>query len=124
MLKMLTVQKMESTACRILRTTGGAAMKQESRTPIPNIDIGKVYDSRYGESDINVEAFGKLAEFFGRNMPVHRHDRFFQLHYLASGQIACIWKISTMWRRHRCFSLPRPRCRMLSLPRPMPKAMC
>ncbi|WP_374557357.1 4-hydroxyphenylacetate catabolism regulatory protein HpaA [Aquitalea pelogenes] len=62
-------------------------MKQESRTPIPNIDIGKVYDSRYGESDINVEAFGKLAEFFGRNMPVHRHDRFFQLHYLASGQI-------------------------------------
>jgi AraC family 4-hydroxyphenylacetate 3-monooxygenase operon regulatory protein len=38
-------------------------MKQESRTPIPNIDIGKVYDSRYGESDINVEAFGKLAEF-------------------------------------------------------------
>jgi AraC family 4-hydroxyphenylacetate 3-monooxygenase operon regulatory protein len=62
-------------------------MKQENRTPIPNIDIGKVYDSRYGESDINVEAFGKLAEFFGRNMPVHRHDRFFQLHYLASGQI-------------------------------------
>jgi AraC family 4-hydroxyphenylacetate 3-monooxygenase operon regulatory protein len=62
-------------------------MKQENRTPIPNIDIGKVYDSRYGESDINVESFGKLAEFFGRNMPVHRHDRFFQLHYLASGQI-------------------------------------
>jgi len=62
-------------------------MKPNSRTPIPNIDIGRVYDSRYGESDINVEAFGKLAEFFGRNMPVHRHDRFFQLHYLASGQI-------------------------------------
>lgn len=62
-------------------------MGQNRRTPIPNIDIGRVYDSRYGESDINIEAFGKLAEFFGRNMPVHRHDRFFQLHYLASGQI-------------------------------------
>lgn len=62
-------------------------MKPNRHAPIPNIDIGKVYDSRYGESDINVEAFGKLAEFFGRNMPVHRHDRFFQLHYLASGQI-------------------------------------
>ncbi|PXX49185.1 4-hydroxyphenylacetate catabolism regulatory protein HpaA [Aquitalea magnusonii] len=62
-------------------------MAQNRPTPIPNINIGKVYDSRYGESDINIEAFGKLAEFFGRNMPVHRHDRFFQLHYLASGQI-------------------------------------
>ncbi|MBI3146855.1 MAG: 4-hydroxyphenylacetate catabolism regulatory protein HpaA [Pseudogulbenkiania sp.] len=62
-------------------------MKAHERTPIPNIDIGKVYDTRYEESDVHYEAFGKLAEFFGRNMPVHRHDRFFQVHYLASGQI-------------------------------------
>ena len=62
-------------------------MKTRERTPIPNIDIGRVYDSRYEESDVHYEAFGKLAEFFGRNMPVHRHDRFFQVHFLASGQI-------------------------------------
>jgi AraC family 4-hydroxyphenylacetate 3-monooxygenase operon regulatory protein len=57
------------------------------RTPIPNIEIGKVYDTRYEEADVHYEAFGRLAEFFGRNMPVHRHDRFFQIHYLASGQV-------------------------------------
>ncbi|MEQ6291561.1 4-hydroxyphenylacetate catabolism regulatory protein HpaA [Vogesella sp. GCM10023246] len=57
------------------------------RTPIPNIDIGKEYDSRYAAAEVSYERFGKLAEFFGRNMPVHRHDRFFQVHYLASGQI-------------------------------------
>ena len=57
------------------------------RTPIPNIDIGKIYDSRYAAAEVSYERFGKLAEFFGRNMPVHRHDRFFQVHYLSCGQI-------------------------------------
>lgn len=57
------------------------------RQPIPNIDIGKVYDSRYEAQEVSWERFGKLAEFFGRNMPVHRHHSFFQLHYLSSGQI-------------------------------------
>ncbi|UJB30124.1 4-hydroxyphenylacetate catabolism regulatory protein HpaA [Chromobacterium sp. Beijing] len=54
---------------------------------IPNIDIGKAYDSPYESVDIHCESFGRLAAFFGRNMPVHRHDRFLQLHYLASGDI-------------------------------------
>ncbi len=57
------------------------------RSPIPNIDIGKEYDSPYAAAEVSYERFGKLAAFFGRNMPVHRHDRFFQVHYLASGQI-------------------------------------
>lgn len=62
-------------------------MNHRKTLAIPNIDIGKVYDSRYEDADVSYESFGKLAEFFGRNMPVHRHDRFFQVHYLASGQI-------------------------------------
>ncbi|WP_374442346.1 4-hydroxyphenylacetate catabolism regulatory protein HpaA [Pseudomonas panipatensis] len=58
-----------------------------TRTPIPNIDIGQVYDLRYADSEVHYEELGKLADFFGRNMPVHRHDRFFQVHYVKSGSV-------------------------------------
>lgn len=55
--------------------------------PIPNIDIGQVYDQRYADADVHYEALGNLADFFGRNMPAHRHDRFFQVHYVKSGTV-------------------------------------
>ncbi|WP_095059480.1 4-hydroxyphenylacetate catabolism regulatory protein HpaA [Pseudomonas sp. Irchel s3f7] len=58
-----------------------------TRAPIPNIDIGQVYDLRYADADVHYEKLGLLADFFGRNMPVHRHDRFFQLHYVKSGSV-------------------------------------
>lgn len=58
-----------------------------SRPPIPNIDIGQVYDQRYVDEEVHYEELGKLADFFGRNMPVHRHDRFFQVHYVKSGSV-------------------------------------
>jgi len=54
---------------------------------IPNIHIGKVYDQRYAEADIHYEALSKLAGFFGRNMPAHHHDRFFQVHYVCNGEV-------------------------------------
>ena len=54
---------------------------------IPNIDVGKVYDQRYEGLDIHCEVFSKLADFFGRNMPVHWHDCYFQIHYLHQGQL-------------------------------------
>jgi len=56
-------------------------------TPIPNINIGQVYDQRYANADIHYEELGKLAGFFGRNMPVHYHDRFFQVHYVRNGEV-------------------------------------
>lgn len=58
-----------------------------NRLPIPNINIGQVYDQRYSESEVHYDRLGNLAEFFGRNMPVHRHDRFFQVHYVKSGAV-------------------------------------
>ncbi|MCY1411747.1 HTH-type transcriptional activator RhaR [compost metagenome] len=58
-----------------------------TRAPIPNIDIGQVYDLRYADSEVHYEELGKLAGFFGRNMPVHRHDRYFQVHYVKSGSV-------------------------------------
>ena len=44
-------------------------------TNIPNIDIGKAYDQHYTDAEIHYEQLEKLADFFGRNMPVHHHDR-------------------------------------------------
>lgn len=55
--------------------------------PIPNINIGREYDQRYADADVHYEELGKLADFYGRNMPVHRHDRFFQVHYVKSGVV-------------------------------------
>lgn len=55
--------------------------------PIPDIHIGRVYDQRDPEGEIHYETFGRLAEFFGRNTPPHRHYCFFQVHLLTRGSI-------------------------------------
>lgn len=57
------------------------------RQPIPNINIGQVYDQRYADAQVHYDKLSNLAGFFGRNMPVHRHDRFFQVHYVQSGAV-------------------------------------
>lgn len=54
---------------------------------IPDIHIGRVYDQRDPECEIHYETFGRLAEFFGRNTPPHRHYCFFQVHLLLRGSI-------------------------------------
>jgi AraC family 4-hydroxyphenylacetate 3-monooxygenase operon regulatory protein len=54
---------------------------------IPDIHIGRVYDQRDPECDIHYETFGRLAQFFGRNTPPHRHYCFFQVHLLVRGSI-------------------------------------
>lgn len=52
-----------------------------------NIDISKEYDARYADDDVHYETFARLAAFFGRDMRPHWHDRYFQLHYLATGKV-------------------------------------
>jgi AraC family 4-hydroxyphenylacetate 3-monooxygenase operon regulatory protein len=54
---------------------------------IPDIHIGRVYNQRDPECEIHYETFARLAEFFGRNTPPHRHYCFFQVHLLLSGSI-------------------------------------
>ncbi len=54
---------------------------------IPDIHIGRVYDQRDPECEIHYETFGRLADFFGRNTPPHRHYCFFQVHLLMRGSI-------------------------------------
>lgn len=56
-----------------------------SDTTIPNINIGQDYDNRYKDADIHYEALGNLAKFFGRTMRMHRHDRYYQVHYVKTG---------------------------------------
>ena len=54
---------------------------------IPDIHIGRAYDRRDPECDVHYETFGRLADFFGRNTPPHRHYCFFQVHFLVRGSI-------------------------------------
>ena len=54
---------------------------------IPDIHIGRVYHQRDPECDVHYETFGTLAQFFGRNTPMHRHNGFFQIHLLVQGGI-------------------------------------
>lgn len=54
---------------------------------IPDIHIGRVYDQRDPECEVHYETFGRLADFFGRNTPPHRHYCFFQVHLLVRGSI-------------------------------------
>lgn len=54
---------------------------------IVNLDICKEYDVRYAHDEVHYETFSGLAAFFGRDMQVHWHARFFQLHFLETGKI-------------------------------------
>lgn len=62
-------------------------MMAASVQAIPDIHIGRVYDQRDPECDIHYETFERLAQFFGRNTPAHRHYCFFQVHLLVRGSI-------------------------------------
>ncbi len=66
-------------------------MKRPEAPPRPNeiadIHIGRAYDPRDPEGEIHYETFARLAAFFGRNTPVHRHHAFFQIHVLTRGAI-------------------------------------
>ncbi|HEX5394054.1 MAG TPA: 4-hydroxyphenylacetate catabolism regulatory protein HpaA [Rhodocyclaceae bacterium] len=54
---------------------------------IPDIHIGRVYDQNDPDADIHYETFERLADFFGRNTPPHRHYGFYQVHFLTHGSI-------------------------------------
>ncbi|MBP6562945.1 MAG: 4-hydroxyphenylacetate catabolism regulatory protein HpaA [Neisseriaceae bacterium] len=57
------------------------------RTHIPNLNLVQTYDRFYKNAHIHYESLGKLASFFGRAMHVHRHDRYYQLHYIHGGKV-------------------------------------
>ncbi|MBN4053861.1 4-hydroxyphenylacetate catabolism regulatory protein HpaA [Haliea sp. AH-315-K21] len=54
---------------------------------IPNINLGEDYDRRYIDASIHYDAQENLAVFFGRDMPVHRHAQYLQIHYFERGDI-------------------------------------
>ena len=56
-----------------------------SKEWIPNINIGQDYDSTYRDASIHFDKLGKLADFFGRDMPMHLHADYCQIHYIQTG---------------------------------------
>lgn len=74
---------------------------------IPNIKLGEVYDQRYMNSDVHYEALGKLQDFFGVNMPAHRHDGFFQIHFVTKGSIRVFLDdVKYVYKAPVCFLTP------------------
>lgn len=53
---------------------------------IPNITIGQDYDIAYQDATIHFDRLGKMADFFGRDMPVHLHAEYCQIHLILSGK--------------------------------------
>lgn len=54
---------------------------------IPNLVLGQDYDLRYQDSPIHYDILENLAVFFGRDMAVHRHAQYLQIHYIDRGEI-------------------------------------
>ncbi|MEL0637555.1 helix-turn-helix domain-containing protein [Marinomonas sp. TI.3.20] len=53
---------------------------------IPNIDIGQDYDASYNDAIIHFDKLGHMADFFGRDMPMHLHAQFCQIHLVKTGK--------------------------------------
>ena len=62
-------------------------MTAVAHTAFENINLVQEYDARYAHDEVHYETFARLANFFGRDMRPHWHDRYFQLHFLATGKI-------------------------------------
>jgi AraC family transcriptional regulator, 4-hydroxyphenylacetate 3-monooxygenase operon regulatory protein len=67
--------------------TKEAEKKDAAENWIPNIVLGQDYDQRYLDAAIHYDAMANLAEFFGRDMPVHRHSQYLQIHFIHTGNI-------------------------------------
>src|SRR5690554_4158633 len=55
--------------------------------PIPNLGIGHLAGPEHADADVHYAELDTLANRLGRSMAVHRHDRYFQVHYVANGAV-------------------------------------
>ncbi len=53
---------------------------------IPNIDIGNDYDKKYLNANIHLDKLAHMADHFGRDMPIHLHAQYLQIHVINEGQ--------------------------------------
>ncbi|MBV2179621.1 MAG: 4-hydroxyphenylacetate catabolism regulatory protein HpaA [Castellaniella sp.] len=58
-----------------------------SRPDIPNLDLTDLAGPQLADAGLHCEALGTLASQLGRSMFTHRHDRFFQVHYVRDGAV-------------------------------------
>ncbi|CDM25313.1 Transcriptional activator of 4-hydroxyphenylacetate 3-monooxygenase operon, XylS/AraC family [Castellaniella defragrans 65Phen] len=58
-----------------------------SRQDIPNLDLSHIAGPDHADADLHYEALGTLASQLGRSMAMHRHDQFFQVHYVLEGMV-------------------------------------
>ncbi|MCP1669666.1 4-hydroxyphenylacetate catabolism regulatory protein HpaA [Kerstersia gyiorum] len=66
--------------------------------PIPNLGIGHLAGAEHADADVHYAELDTLANRLGRSMSVHRHDRYFQVHYVASGAVRVHMDESRLYR--------------------------
>jgi AraC family transcriptional regulator, 4-hydroxyphenylacetate 3-monooxygenase operon regulatory protein len=55
---------------------------------IPNVVMDRVHDRTPANVLVHYGTLGSLADFFGRDRAAHRHDHFFQLHFIEAGDLS------------------------------------
>lgn len=62
-------------------------VQPDYRDAIPNVAMDKLYDRGAPNALVHYGTLGSLADFFGRDRAAHRHDHFFQIHFIATGHL-------------------------------------
>jgi AraC family transcriptional regulator, 4-hydroxyphenylacetate 3-monooxygenase operon regulatory protein len=60
---------------------------RKCREAIPNVAMDRLYERVPPNVAVHYDTLGSLADFFGRDRAAHRHDHFFQLHFIATGEL-------------------------------------
>lgn len=64
--------------------------RTRKKREIPNIDIGKSYDHLEESVELHIDTLHNLSILFSRDMPPHRHDRYYQIHFLEAGHVELV----------------------------------
>ncbi len=61
--------------------------KRKKEADIPNIELIDRSEHATANTFLHIDSLYNLSERFGRKMPAHRHDRYYQVHYLETGHV-------------------------------------
>lgn len=56
-----------------------------TKDEIPNLDLTHLAGIKYADADLHYELLGTLANLLGRDMSLHRHHDYYQVHYVKNG---------------------------------------
>jgi len=83
-MKAIAVPQSKVDAAKPFASVAAAA---NCRDAIPNVVMDRVSDQGMSNALVHYGTLGSLADFFGRDRAAHRHDNFFQVHFIETGEL-------------------------------------